>query len=86
MLPARRPVLDLTAHQDRARLGSGQAGPVRFKAQLMGRLLLATDGLFKYIRAADVRTCAARGVDALIDSVRLKSGALSDDVAVILLQ
>jgi hypothetical protein len=53
----------------------------------MGRLVLATDGLFKYIRAADIRTCAARGVDALIDSVRLKSGAaLQDDVAVILLQ
>jgi hypothetical protein len=52
----------------------------------MGRLVLATDGLFKYIRAADIHTCAARGVDALIDSVRLKSGALQDDVAVILLQ
>ncbi|MDP9089215.1 MAG: hypothetical protein M3O26_10810 [Pseudomonadota bacterium] len=57
-----------------------------FKAQLMGRLVLATDGLFKYIRAADIHACAARGVDALIDSVRLKSGALQDDVAVILLQ
>ena len=86
MLPADGAVRDLTAHQDRARLGSGQAYPVRFKAQLMGRLVLATDGLFKYIRAADIRTCAARGVDALIDSVRLKSGALQDDVAVILLQ
>jgi hypothetical protein len=87
MLPADGAVRDLTAHQDRARLGSGHAHPVRFKAQLMGRLVLATDGLFKYIRAADIRTCAARGVDALIDSVRLKSGAaLQDDVAVILLQ
>jgi len=86
MLPAGGAVRDLTAHQDRARLGSGHAHPVRFKAQLMGRLVLATDGLFKYIRAADIRTCAARGVDALIDSVRLKSGALQDDVAVILLQ
>jgi serine/threonine protein phosphatase PrpC len=86
MLPADGAVRDLTAHQDRARLGSGHAHPVRFKAQLMGRLVLATDGLFKYIRAADIRTCAARGVDALIDSVRLKSGALQDDVAVILLE
>jgi len=86
MLPRGSPVRDLTAHQHRARLGSGQACPVRFKAQLMGRLVLATDGLFKYIRAADTHTCAARGVDALIDSVRLKSGALQDDVAVILLQ
>ena len=86
MLPSRNPVRDLTTHQDRARLGSGQAGPVRFKAQLSGRLLLATDGLLKYIRSADIRNNAARGVDALIDSVRLKSGALQDDVAVILLQ
>lgn len=86
MLPSRRPVMDLTAHQDRARLGSGQAGPMRFNAQLIGRLLLATDGLLKYVRVADIRSCAARGVDALIDSVRLKSGALHDDVAVILLQ
>ena len=77
---------DLTAHQSRMRLGSGQAYPVRFKAQLMGRLVLATDRLFKYLGAASIRTCAARGVDALIDSVRLKSGALQDDVAVILLQ
>jgi serine/threonine protein phosphatase PrpC len=86
MLTAGGEVRDLTAHQSRMRLGSGQAYPVMFKAQLMGRLVLATDGLFKYIRAADIRTCAARGVDALIDSVRLKSGALQDDVAVILLQ
>ena len=86
MLPSRRPVVDLTANQDRARLGSGKAGPKRFQAQLLGRLLVATDGLLKYVRAADVRNYAARGVDALIDSVRLKSGALQDDVAVILLQ
>lgn len=86
MLTAGGEVRDLTAQQSRMRLGSGQVYPVSFKSQLMGRLVLATDGLFKYIRAADIRTCAARGVDALIDSVRLKSGALQDDVAVILLQ
>ncbi|MGH3573644.1 MAG: hypothetical protein ACRDUW_17780, partial [Pseudonocardiaceae bacterium] len=86
MLSRRSPVRDLTAQQDRARLGSGRAHPVIFRTQLMGSLLLASDGLLKYIRAADIRTCAARGVDALIDSVRLKSGALQDDVAVILLQ
>jgi hypothetical protein len=55
-------------------------------AQLMGRLLLATDGLFKYARPDDIRKNAARGVDALIDSVRLKSGALHDDAAVILIE
>ena len=86
MLSAGRTVRDLTANQDRARLGSGRAGPKLLKAQLIGRLLLATDGLLKYIRAADIHASAARGVDGLIDCVRLKNGALQDDVAVILLQ
>lgn len=86
MLRANGVVEDLTAQQDRARLGSGRAHPKPFKAQLMGRLVLASDGLFKYTRAADVRTHAARGVDALIDSARLKSGALQDDVSVILVE
>ena len=86
MLSRRRPVQDLTAGQDRSRLGSGRAHPIMFKTQLMGSLLLASDGLLKYIRTADIRTYAARGVDALIESVRLKSGALQDDVAVILLE
>lgn len=80
------PLRDLTAHQDRSRLGSGRTHPMMFRTQLMGRMLLASDGLLKYARAADIRTCAARGVDALIDSVRLKSGALQDDIAVILLE
>jgi Stage II sporulation protein E (SpoIIE) len=86
MLTAGGAVRILTAHQSRTRLGSGQAHPINFRTQLMGRLLLATDGLFKYARPDDIRKNAARGVDALIDSVRLKSGALQDDVAVILLQ
>jgi hypothetical protein len=67
--------------RDRAR-----THPVMFQTQLMGWMLLASNGLLKYTRAADIRTCAARGVDALIDSVRLKNGALQDDVAVILLE
>lgn len=77
---------DLTAQQDRARLGSGRADPQPFNGQLMGRLLLASDGLFKYTRTADLRRYASRGVDALVDSVRLKNGALPDDVAVILIE
>src|SRR6185312_3318578 len=86
MLSVARKVRDLTADQDRLRLGSGRAGPKLLKGQLIGRLVLATDGLLKYIRAADIHASAARGVDALIDGVRLKNGALQDDVAVILLQ
>lgn len=86
MLSAARTVRDLTASQDRSRLGSGRAGPKLLKGQLIGRLVLATDGLLKYIRTADIHASAGRGVEALIDSVRLKSGALQDDVAVVLLQ
>ena len=86
MYTASGAVRDLTAGQSRTRLGSGQAHPIRFEGQLMGRLVVATDGLFKYARADSLSKCAARGVDALIDSVRLKSGALQDDVSVILLQ
>ncbi|MGH8217670.1 MAG: PP2C family serine/threonine-protein phosphatase [Steroidobacteraceae bacterium] len=86
MLCAARTVRDLTANQDRSRLGSGRAGAKLFKGQLIGRLMLATDGLLKYTRTADIHTSAARGVGALIDSVRLKNGALQDGVAVVLLQ
>ena len=86
MLTAGGDVRNLTAHQSRTRLGSGQAHPVSFTTPLMGRLLLATDGLFKYAWAADIRTRAARGVDALIEGMRLKSGALQDDVAIILIE
>ncbi|MGH8144029.1 MAG: SpoIIE family protein phosphatase [Steroidobacteraceae bacterium] len=86
MLPESSPIRELTAHQHRARLGSGQASPVNFRAQLMGRLVLGTDGLFKYIRTSEIRKLAARSVDALVDAVRLKSGAVPDDVAIILLQ
>lgn len=86
MLPAGSPIRDLTINQSRARLGSGQAGPSQFKMQLMGRLLIASDGLLKYVRLTDIKTYAARSVDALIDSVRLKNGALQDDVAVILVE
>lgn len=86
MISRSTPVRDLTAHQERSRLGSGRAHPAMFRAQLTGKLLLATDGLLRYTSAADIRACAANGVEALIDSVRLRSGELQDDVAVILLE
>jgi hypothetical protein len=86
MIPASGGVRDLTANQDRARLGSGMASPKRFDAQLMGRMVIATDGLLKYLRREEVVRRAARGVDALVDGVRLNSGALQDDVAVVLVE
>ena len=86
MLPVSRPPKELTEHQSRARLGSGEANPVAFKAQLMGQLVIGTDGLFKYTKLADLRSRAKRGVDALVEGARLQSGAFQDDVAVILVE
>ena len=40
----------------------------------------------KYVRFANARTCAARGVDALIAMLRLKSGAPQAMWAVVLLE
>jgi serine/threonine protein phosphatase PrpC len=86
-------VLDLTEHQRRKPLlGNGNAeatsfGPVPFT----GRLLVASDGLFKHARSSEVRRRAWLGtLDesalALVDGVRLRSGRLPDDVAVALVE
>jgi hypothetical protein len=50
--------------------------------QLRGQLLVATDGL--RIPMADLPHYARRGIDALLERGRLKSGALTDDLAAIL--
>lgn len=82
---------DLTHHQCRKPLiGSGQAIPIPFEAPpLDGALLLATDGLIKYARADRicdvVRDSAWEDAPGrLINLVRLRSGALQDDVGLIL--
>ncbi|EEF62188.1 PP2C family protein-serine/threonine phosphatase [Pedosphaera parvula] len=71
-------------------LGSGRVNVVSFRKEFReGTLLLGTDGLFKYtgaericevVRASDARGAAR----ALVELVRLPSGNLQDDVAVIL--
>lgn len=84
-------LLDLTAGQRRKPLvGSGAAVPISFGPHaLEGRLLLASDGLFKYatreciiaaVRIADLD----EAVDALVALPRLPNGKLQDDVAVVL--
>jgi serine/threonine protein phosphatase PrpC len=85
-------VTDLTALQRRRPLlGSGEALPVQFEAELRGgRVLLASDGLFKYATAGRICTLAMQGsvadaVHALANCVRLPSGDLQDDVAVVLI-
>ena len=82
---------NLTTNQVRKPLlGSGLAIPVGFtRSQLDGTLLIASDGLLKYtsqekiaaiILAADFNSAAAK----LIELVRYQSGALPDDVSVLL--
>jgi serine/threonine protein phosphatase PrpC len=81
--------VDLTRGQVRKPLiGSGAAVPVPFTfGPLSGTLLVASDGLFKYGNAARIREITSTSEldtvpERLIDSVRLRSGRLQDDVAV----
>jgi serine/threonine protein phosphatase PrpC len=82
---------ELTAQQSRKPLlGSGRARPTRFqRAALDGTLLVASDGLLKYAPHARIAATVARHdldecARRLVDLVRLRSGALQDDVALIL--
>jgi len=70
-------------------IGSGSAWPVSFQRPMqVGRLLLATDGLLKYTSAAQIiAACREQPVEVaaqrLIELVRYPSGALPDDVTII---
>jgi PPM family protein phosphatase len=86
-------IVDLTENQHRKPLlGSDEALPMGFgPIELSGRLLIATDGLFKYATESDIAQRATAlsvndAVDKLIAGVRLLSGALQDDVAIILVE
>jgi len=78
--------------QTRQRLGSGRVQLATFeRPSLPGVLVIATDGLFKFaskeviagvVRADEIATA----VDRLVELVRHPSGALADDVAVILVK
>jgi serine/threonine protein phosphatase PrpC len=83
--------LDLTAEQQRKPLlGSGGAMPLAFGPYpWIPRLLLGTDGLFNYVLPERIRQLATSlpvesAAVALIDAARLPSGALQDDIALIL--
>ena len=84
---------NLTANQARKPfLGSGRAIPIPFtRESLNGILLVATDGLLKYtslekiaatILAADFDSAANK----LVELVRYQSGALPDDISILLAQ
>ncbi|HKP59395.1 MAG TPA: protein phosphatase 2C domain-containing protein [Polyangiales bacterium] len=83
--------IDLTVQQRRKPLlGSGAAEPLPFgPAPVTGRLLLGTDGLFKYVPVERIKSLGLAGpldvaAQRLADAARLPSGRLQDDVAVVL--
>jgi PPM family protein phosphatase len=86
-------VIDLTQNQHRKPLlGSDEAMPMGFgPIEWSGRLLIATDGLFNYATESDIAKRAMGGplnesIEQLIAGVRLRSGALPDDVGIILIE
>lgn len=86
-------ILDLTENQrHKPLLGSDEAMPIGFgPIELSGRLLIATDGLFKYATESDIAQRAMgvsvnTAVARLIEGVRLRSGTLQDDIAIILVE
>lgn len=86
-------IVDLTENQHRKPLlGSDESLPMGFgPMELSGRLLIATDGLFKYATESDISQRAIGlpvndAVEKLIAGLRLRSGALQDDVAIILVE
>jgi serine/threonine protein phosphatase PrpC len=82
---------DLTASQSRKPfIGSGRAIPVSFsRNEFAGTLLLASDGLLKYASQQRIASVAQatdlnEGIQSLVALVRYPSGALPDDVAILL--
>ena len=91
LIPKVNPRTDLTrAQQRKPFIGSGSAWPIPFQClRQVGALLLATDGLLKYASPESIiRICAEYPVELavqrLIELVRYASGALPDDVTLIL--
>ena len=80
---------NLTADQKRGRLGSGRAIPVPFHRDCLdGVLVVGTDGLFKYTSAERIADAVrwddvASAAERLVALVRLRSGALHDDVGIV---
>jgi serine/threonine protein phosphatase PrpC len=90
LIPENGNHLDLTqAQQRKPFIGSGNAWPISFhRPRQIGRLMLATDGLLKYTPAERIlAACREHPADVaaqrLIALVRYPSGALPDDVTVL---
>ena len=92
LIPESGAHVDLTqAQQRKPFIGSGSAWPAPFRRpREVGDLLLATDGLLKYTSAEHIiPACRDHSADVaaqrLIELVRYPSGALPDDVTIILI-
>jgi serine/threonine protein phosphatase PrpC len=91
VIPQNQIYVDLTGAQQRKPfVGAGSAWPVPFQCpRPVGGLLLATDGLLKYASAERIaRTVKDHPIEMaahrLIELVKYPSGALPDDVTLIL--
>ena len=80
----------LTENQARKPLVGAGCMPVVFgRSQFVGTLLIASDGLFKYAKPADIARIAegpdlAVAACTLIELVRLDGGTVQDDVSIVL--
>lgn len=89
ILLAKAETIDLTSGRRRKPLlGSGAVEPVSFSAEGVGRVLIATDGLFGYAKHARiVETLQAGSLESLperlVELVRLPNGDLQDDVGLV---
>jgi serine/threonine protein phosphatase PrpC len=90
LIPPGGDYIDLSCHQIRKPLIGSGGQPVSFRHTMNeGVILLASDGLLKYAAAQRiVEVCRAvpfeNLAERLVDSVRLPSGALQDDVTIVL--
>ena len=85
--------IDLTADQRVKPLVGDGAQPFAFTAPALGHrtLAVASDGLWRYARSAEIATAARlptleEAAAALLALVRLPSGGLQDDVAIVLVR
>lgn len=84
-------VADLTAGQERKPLLGSGCTPVGFASPFPAgaTLVVASDGLLKYAKRADIVRVATTGsveaaAKSLLELVRLPSGGLQDDVSIVL--
>lgn len=85
--------LHLTRDQRRKPLlGSGRSLPTAFETvRFDGILVAATDGLFGYLAPGGTRALSGNGdleavTESMVDSIRLRTGDLPDDVAVVVIR